>query len=108
MGSEQSREVEPDVQEAVDKFVSKCLHRCEDNHYTKVIDVIDTASRMLPEIETEALKEALLFSVGTRYVRYDIVDDENVPDVIINHRLMDLAEIDDTVNNKSSDREERH
>lgn len=109
MGSGQSREIEPEVQEAVDKFVSKCLHRCEDNLYTRVVDVIDTASRMLPDIDTEVLKDALLFSVGTRYIRYDVIDDESVPDLIINHRLLDLAsvsEVGDNFNNMSFDREE--
>ena len=90
MGTDYSKEVEPDIQEAVDDFVSKSLHRCQENVFTKVSDVVSTARRMLRDIDHDSISTALLHSLGTRFVRYTIKDDEPVPDIILNHKLLDV------------------
>ena len=90
MGAEYSKEVDADIQESVDTFVSKCLHRTQDHVYTKVSDVVQTARRMLKDIDEETISVALLNSLGTRFIRYTMKDDEAVADIILNHKLLDM------------------
>lgn len=94
MGASYSVEPSEEALSTAKKFISTSLHHTHNCAFTNVRDVIEAAARMYPEIEKDDLEGALLTSFDSNYIRFRMVDEEFIPDVILNHRLLDVAEIE--------------